>query len=306
MSKFGTQNHLQFVACQNMNTDTFQLRYETETIHLNIDGDYSAKRTVIDGITLTDSYKPSENQSRHGRYTFILTKEVPLISELADADELIRELCSKINTLLTYIIGRPLHDQSTDYYGSRKKLIPFGEHAAWNSNYEELRRKLQLLENPEQKIFVSIKSTQTKWATLPKSPFESLETLIRAYPNSSFETKLIIRFHALALRHEYDVKHLLLAKALEIFKSQFKSLKSAFKFLHEDIRDEFGEKDLGWLFNLSNTRFETRHAVGKKPPKTILPEMSDHEYDQFIFLTDLVLSNYVRQKLGLNQVLWKR
>jgi hypothetical protein len=289
-----------------MQTDSLLLRYETDIVLLNITGDYSPSSTEIDGIAVSDSYKPSDIQSRHGQYTFVLSKEVQSYSLLGEVDIAIRKLCGRINTLSTYILGRPLDDKSTDSYGSKKRLLPFGEREAWNSNYEELSRELKIIENPNQKIFVSVKHSTAKWTTLPSSPFQSLVTLLQAYQDSSFETKLIIRFHALALRHEYDIKYLLLAKALEIFKNQFKTLNSAFMFLHEDIRNEFNGKNLGWLFDLSNTRFETRHVITRKPPKTVLPEMSDHEYDQFIFLTDLVLSNFIRQKLNLDQVLWER
>lgn len=64
-----------------------------------------------------------------------------------------------------------------------------------------------------------------------------------------------------------------------------------------NIFEAYG-RDINWLYNISNNRRETRHAVlhGKPIPKE---RMTNEEYTQFITLSNILIINWIRHSVGL-------
>ena len=121
-------------------------------------------------------------------------------------------------------------------------------------------------------------------------------------------TKLLIRYHYNALKNETDVRYVLLGKALEIadiLLPQEKNKNKMFNLLPEELRKIFGNRNLSWLFEMSNYRMETRHIINKKSNSLLHKEMTDEEYFDFLYISENLISFIVREKFNLELNLTK-
>ena len=279
----------------------------SDILYLDIEEYTNLYSTKIGDIEFIEEYNP--NSSYHGEYTITISKNVNTRDELGDTTMELYELATNLNKLITYVIGRPLNQRTNDFFGSKRVIIPFNKVDGWKSNYQELSRTLTKLENPDQNLFAEISSGNLlHWSTCKKPPLRDLIQILRNYELATLPFKTLIRFHTLALFHERDVKYLLISKALEIAKELLPvpgNTSSSFIKLPEDIRSEFKNKNISWLFKMSNFRFETRHIIDKKSSSGFHDNMDDEEYYDFMFLSDFLIFYMIRNEFGLDPIVFK-
>jgi len=262
--------------------------------------------TKLDDIIITEQHQ--RNLSFHGEYKIILKQVVNTREEMYEFAEKLNDLCRRIGRLLTYVIGYPLTKRTSDFYGIRKQIILLDEIDGWDSNYKKLNRVFQKIENPKQHIFGDISSEMKHWSQTENTPLHELIPILQKYKTLDEIFKILIRFHSLALCHGYDVKYLLLGKCLEIAEALLPvpyNRKRSFQLLPVEIKNVFKKKTISWLYEMSNTRFETRHIINKKSPNNLLKEMDDQEYFDFMYLSDMMLNYIIRRQFGLEPRIFK-
>jgi len=276
-------------------------------LYLDIEDSTNLYSTNVDEFELAEQYNPSS--SYHGEYTITISKNVNTKDELGEITMKAYELATKLNKLITYAIGRPLNQRTSDFYGSRRAIIPFDKVDGWKSNFNELQRILTKLENPDQDLFAEVSSGDLRnWSSCKEPPLQELIEILGKYDQASLTLKNLIRFHTIALLHERDVKYLLLSKALEIAKELLpvpKSTSKSFNQLPEEIRAEFNNRSISWLYEMSNFRFETRHIIDKKSNSGFHDEMDEKEYFDFMLLSDFLILYIIRNKFGLNPIVFR-
>lgn len=282
-----------------------ELKFESNTIYLDISNSGNLLTFDIDGYTLLEKYK--ENTNYHGEYQLILKKEVKALKELFDSISPMREVASSINKLITYVIGRPLNFKANSFYGSRMTIQGIDSIDGWESNYKKIKNDLFQLEHPEQDVTEIAVANMNHWSTTNDSPLHELILIYTNYHKLDELTKLLIRFHAKALIHDHDIKYLILGKALEIAKPLLpdKDYVKSFNSLPQEIREVFKTRSIKWLYDISNTRRETRHIIQKGAVNILHPEMSEEEYFDFMFLADTFINYLVRTKFGLEPIILK-
>lgn len=287
----------------------FKIIYTSDPINVDlIDEQLNENGVKLKEILLTESYTP--NPKGHGEYKLSVKANIKSLTELREKTEHIVKICNSINTYATYIFGQPLDTNTRDFFGSTRYLKEMSKVESWSNNYEALHHKITKLENPEQKHFLSSKvKSNTQYAKIPKSPLNDFYTFLS---RSSSVNKLIpklIHFHSQSIKHEFDIRYLILGKALELAREFFPDRcdHKAFRLLPKDLKAEFlnYDKDIHWLFYISNKRIETRHAVDKKNA-SLHPYMTDEECKTFAHLSDLLINYIVRNEFNLEPIIWKR
>lgn len=283
-----------------------ELILESKQIYLDIENHENIIETSIDGVLITEKYQP--NNESHGRYQIVLKKQIVNLQDLTETASKLKKIAQSFNDLLTYVIGFPLNIDAQDFYGSKIKFAPVNKIEGWQSNYDDVLLILQKKENPEQRHFGKITiGSITHTSTLKETPLPELIKINQNYSGLDNISKMLIRFHLLALTNEYDVKYLLLGKALEIAKELLPvkgNTSESFKHLPPQLQKAFKERTISWLYEMSNHRLETRHAINSKSEDKLHNEMTKEEYYDFLYLSDLLISNIVRTKLGLEPLIF--
>lgn len=280
-----------------------ELIYTSNIIYLDIEKyDHDQEKELDGGIILTETYKP--NPSYHGEYRLIIKREVNSTNELSEYHEKIWGIVELLNKLIYYAIFHHIYE-TNDLYGTRTRMIELGKSKGWTSNFSDINHKLEVIENPHRKIlfdvsfegYVSHSCSQT-------SPFEQLMALYDNYCNFNESERLLLRFHSTAMENESDVKYMLLGKTLEIAKELFpkRDDKKMLNLLSQPVQEEFKSRSMSIakLYELSNFRAETRHIIKQKAPNILFHgRMSDHEYENYMYCTDMLVVNMIRLRCGL-------
>jgi hypothetical protein len=128
-------------------------------------------------------------------------------------------------------------------------------------------------------------------------------TALRAYPMLDDVMKELIDLHYRARHAPSGRRELLLAKALEIVRPMLpgKTDKARERSLPPEIRASL-TRPIAWLFNISNNRLETRHALRTKRPPVLQSKLSDEESTEFLRNADLLVRQVIGAALGLDAV----
>jgi len=282
------------------------LKLTSNTLFLDIDDATNLHSANVGDFNLSEYYTP--NSSYHGQYKITITKSVKTKDNLSKYSESAYILANQINDLITYVIGYPLNLKAKDYYGSKRALIRYDVVDGWESNFQDIKPYFILKKNPRQKLFTKVYFGDSKhWTKCKYPPLKELIDILTKYNQANSLVKQLIRFHTLALHHVYDVKYLLLSKALEIAKTLLpipNNDKKSFEQLPEEIRKAFNNRSISWLYGMSNYRYETRHVINKKSNSVLHNEMNKDEYFDFMLLSDILISYLVRKELGLSPLIY--
>ncbi len=262
------------------------------------------KYRMDENVYLSEIYKP--NPSYYGEYQIQVLAMPKTRSELHRVNEKIEYYCHHLNYLATYVIGEPLNRDTKDSWGSLKYFKEVGKIDSWENNFREVDGILQRVEKPDMNIFphFTLNNPSSK-RVLDRNPLKELIKLLELKDRVQPLILDLIYFHQQALMHQFDIRYLILGKALEIA-VQFlpdKSYKeSSFNQLPKGLREIFGDKNTDWLYNMSNNRYETRHVINKKTDSFLHSPMSEAELKEFAKLSDNLIRYIVRSAFGLDEL----
>lgn len=281
-----------------------ELILESDILYIDIEKYNKFEGFKINDASLVDKYTPNKNY--HGEYQLILKKTVTNTKELDESANLLNSIALLINPLMTYVIGHPINVSKKEFYGKSISLVVNNKVESWTTNYDKTSGILQTREHPQSISAIGSVGDIRTWTTLEYTPLFELIKVINNYKHLDNLTKKLIRYHTLAHSHEFDVRYILLGKALEIAELLLpipKDRKKSFDLLPHEIKDEFKDKNITWLYNMSNNRMETRHAVNLGSIDSLHAWMNDDEYFYFMHLSDLLISYIVRSKMNLEPVI---
>lgn len=279
-----------------------ELSFISDKIYLEIKK-YERLSSTYGNWIISDEYIPNTDKNL-GNYTItlktIITQGEEQLNEEIENGE---ELAKLIGNLITYIIGRPLDYESKYHYGLRQRIAMYGEPiTGWTNNYEEIKKQFDL-NNKNSLVKITISDKMKNWSIIEKSPLQDLIIMLSKYNQMDNITKLLIYYHTSAARQDNNIKHLLLGKSLEIVDfllPKEKNKQKRFKLLPYDLKKSFGNKNLSWIFEMSNYRMETRHIINKNSSSLMHNKMTDDEYYDFLYISDNLISYVVREKFGLD------
>lgn len=281
---------------------------KSSPIHLRILDKTKKAEVTFGNIHITEDFKISLHND-YGDYSIIMKENVESINELEESMVKFKRIAKRFDDLMTYIVGFPITVNDKDFYGWNTTLEVFDQIAGWECDYRRVHYELEKKEHSNQIAGMDIISIDGIYSniTVPQYPLEELAIAYQNYSKLDQLTRMLIRFHTLSKRNALDTKYLLIGKALEIANFLLPipdNRKDSFKLLSSDIQEAFKKRDILWLYNMSNNRFETRHIINKKSDSLLHQRMNEDEYHDYIQLSDLLIGNIVRVKLGLDEVLF--
>ncbi len=285
----------------------YWLEYKSKKLNITFTNGASQFTPIqFNGVTFFEEYSVSDKGK--GSYHLVIKKKTKTKEDVSESKGVITDMCSLINTYSTFVIGWPIIMDITTPMGIKKYIRIVGEVEGWSSNadclYEEFRKR----EKNKEYIAGKMKIGKVEpWVEMEKSPIPDLIEILKKRKTVNPLIRELAKYFSLAKLNDSNVRYLILGKALEIAKTIFSQsgLKTAFNNLPEEIKSEFGEKNLGWLYEMSNFRYETRHAIDKKNDQGMHPAMTDNECLEYTRLSSLVLTYLVRKEFGLETIIWK-
>lgn len=281
-----------------------ELILESDILFIDIEKYKKFEGFMINGASIVDKY--TTNEKHKGEYQLILKKTVNNTQELNESAKSLNSIALLINPLMTYAIGYPINVSKKEFYGKNINLVVKNKVESWTTNYDQVSQILQTREHPHGISGIGTIGDIITRSASEYAPLFELVKVIDGYKHLDNLTKKLIRYHTLAHSHEFDVRYILLGKALEIAELLLpipKDRKKSFGLLPPEIKDEFNDRNILWLYNMSNNRMETRHAVNLASKDSLHSWMTDDEYFYFMYLSDLLITYIVRTKMNLEPMI---
>ncbi len=263
--------------------------------------EYEQLSSKIGNWTISDKYVPNTDKNL-GEYWIIIKSKISkgedeLIEKFSEGEK----IAERIGILITYAIGHPIDYETKCHYGLRYRIALLGDSIkGWSNNFKAIKKQIDADKNTPN-ITVTISEMMRNWVIIEQSPLNELLIMLSKYPKIDSITKLLILFHNDSLKHEGDLRHLLIGKSLEIVDVLLPkgNNKKRFGLLPDKLKNVFGTRDLSWLFMMSNFRMETRHVINKKSDTFIHNQMTDEEYYDFLYISENLITYLVRKNFDL-------
>ena len=264
-------------------------RIESTKQNFGLLGSGSPYSENIDGLLVYEVYEDPEEDSNLGLYQVVIEAEVENQDELENKSKIAIQLAEDFEVLWPYVWIMPLHGKSWD---TRLSLISPPE--GWGSNKKEIRKKFDI-ENGGL-TFDSLSFINVDYLYSNMLPLERAIRIRKKYLKADAVIKTLIELNFES--HNSKTIHsrlFLLAKAMEITRAHLKGNtdQEREENLPEKVRSQLNYS-YHHLFNLANSRIDTRHAVRKKGEKVELhPKMDSEELNSFMHDCDLIIRSVV-------------
>jgi hypothetical protein len=152
-------------------------------------------------------------------------------------------------------------------------------------------------------VIGSLQGGHVHWRTSSRFPLQTLVAGVAGYRSSDELTRAIIDFHFEGTMSEtLNGPEFLFAKALDIVREILpgKTDEQKENSLPADLRETLTHS-LHWLFEVANTRRDTRHPITKRP-LSLHPAMTGAEKLAYLRNTDAVLRGVVCHRLSIPYV----
>lgn len=201
-----------------------------------------------------------------------------------------RYLAAALSRVWVFATGLPLTDRGYDLFMTPIVLPP-----GWESNASAVipERDWNLLRSPV--------SSAPLHRTVDQLPLKQAITLLEAYRDTDIETYTMTERYFAALEAvEYEAHLLFFAQALEVAKELLDGTDKVTKQarLPGAVSTRM-KRPLDWLFNMSNSRRQTRHLINKQRSVAVQPEMDDDEIADFQHDADLIVRYVASKRLGV-------
>lgn len=267
-----------------MNPSRF--RIESSPISFGLIGECKAYCERIGLFLVYEQYIPPEKGAgRAGEYRVIIDTEIADQSELEKRNVDAVAIAQELEMLWPYVWTIPLHGQAR---GLTFRLIepPDG----WTTNKDEISRQLAVSNG--ETLLGDIRFTKTQSMFSNAFPLERALRIRAQYQQAEPIMRSLIDFHYEALQSKSEHSSLfLLAKGLEITRAYLpgKTDKEKQISLPKEVQEEL-KTSYHSLFDLANSRKNTRHAIKSKLAGIELhPELIGTELEDFIHDCDLVI-----------------
>jgi hypothetical protein len=233
----------------------------------------------------------SENPARP--YGLKMQTEVNWRNEVSPTRMAAIKLAGELNLIWAYVAGRSL-------FYKVLHVTPITAPPGWESNSDALEKTL-----PSKGGFAEFKWTKSGSSGTPLffMPLEHALIAVRAYRCADEATKRLIRLHYDAMSHlGSESTFLLLSKALELTAALLPGRTRPQK--QQSLPSEFGSElrhSLQWLFDIANTRQETRHVV-ERGRMDLHPKLTKEEREDFRHDAELVVRGAIGSRLGVQHV----
>lgn len=282
----------------------FTLRFESPELKFGILGNATPSEAEIEGWNLRETYVPNAHvdiAKDVGSYRLIVERNVTQDDDVNKHNTTGVALIERIELLWAFAAALPLRSRG---FGLELTIIepPQG----WSSNTNKVDRAIQA---DIQQVTCSFRIVSRHWRYASAFPLQRLIPLLNAYGALDDEVvRELINLHYAA--HMSSSSHgqvVLFAKALEITRKLLPGRDDIERgrILPPEVQSALS-RPLHDLYDLSNNRRETRHAVSKKASVTVLhPPMSTEERSAFKRDASMVINFVVCNKLGLEPCLWR-
>jgi hypothetical protein len=284
------------------------LRFTSPSLAFELSAECSPHADTIDGWTISELVrlhpKPELAKDNIQEYYLVLEKSVASPDDLRIAFREAMAIAHELEYAWCYATGRPLHYIKLRV---RPSVAPEG----WTGNYEELRIKLD--QEAQSGFALVVQWRDRAWATTPILPLKLALDARRAILHAPPVLRQLIEIHVDAFKNFGQPRFILLAKALEIVGAYYVTgVGRCRKNRNIGLQNEMTSigldtqltKTVAWLFEMSNTRREIRHAWDHKKTASVAlhPSLSDQEQLEFAKNADLVVRAFICQRLSIPRV----
>lgn len=249
---------------------------------------------IVNGLTISERYSPrtAEPEIAPGvqNYEVVIEVAVSTRAEATEARFKAFDLTRDLDRAWIYACGEPLH---TVLMSLNLLESPEG----WATNAKEVDTKLASLEGEPYGVGGDI--VHNHWLGLPVFPLKDALEVVEAIKTASEATHALVDLHYGALKSlDHSGKLFLLAKGWELGAEFLGSNKKARNRAVPSHIQSGLKRDLDWLFNVSNNRFDIRHVVKDKSTLDLHPKLTGKERSDFVHDADLMLRTIVCQQIG--------
>lgn len=275
-------------------TEIMILKYTSPELGVSFKEKFISSRAILEHNIIFDE----EYDSKLDKYRLSLSVDIKTNEDLNAYKDIFKELIKRINISLIYVTLQAIDSPPCNYNYDKREytLLDFSNIYEWKSNFNNIWN----IFNKNKIHFLSETYHITYSAT--ESPFEDILHLIdsECIIHKKEIYKELVYWHRESLLVNGDIRLLIISKALEVLRTLLPDFKNDSSSIPKEINNIFEAygRDINWLYNMSNNRRETRHAVlhGKPIPKE---RMTNEEYTQFITLSNILIINWIRHAVGL-------
>jgi hypothetical protein len=285
---------------------THTLRFTSQTRAFRLTAESTPYAETIDGWTISEIVQPHSKpklaKDNTLEYYLALEKSVASPNELQVALNEVATIARQLDFAWCYATGRPFH-----YI---KLIMQFNAAPnGWTGNYAELKTTLD--REAQSGLALMIKWDHNQWTTSPFLPLKLALEARKAILEATPILRQLIEIHVEAFKNFGQPRFILLAKALEIAGAFYVTGKADKSRKARNFRFQRALRRLGvhkqltktikWLFNMSNTRRDIRHAWDQQTTTSVAlhPAMNHEEQTEFVKNADLVLRAFICQRLGI-------
>lgn len=260
-------------------------------------------RTKIDGWELYEEHDEGDAEPDLmgiRRYRVVLQSRPSTSAEAVELYSTGIALAEALEKLWLYVGATPLSGRRLAL-----TLVPLAPPKRWISNYDE--RYQALVAKESGLTFGGITFGHRDWTSLPDLPLATAVHALERFRRADDVTRTLVELHYDShTAYGLHATELAFARALELVADLLPGRSDADKelALPEGVRDCLSQP-LGWLYRLSNTRFNTRHVVDRRRKPALLPSMTPEEHSAFIADSDAILRGIVSQRLDVPFVVTK-
>ncbi len=272
--------------------DSKLLKLESAPLKFKLLLDCPPYRRKIGDLTIREVYVPPSNgKGEFGLYQVVIEGLVETRSQLTEKYTEAVSLAENIAKLWSYVLTTPLHGNT---FG--RALAFISPPKGWTANNDEIRKELDTKEFGI--TFKSVSIGRIEWNRANQLPLERAVRIWSKYQEADQIIKTLIDFHFEALSSYSTHSCLfLLSKGLEITrghmpgKTDIERQSSLPPEVQRNLKNSYHD-----LFDLSNNRLNTRHAIkSKSVPVELHPELLEKELVDFIHDCDLIIRAVVCQ-----------
>lgn len=249
--------------------------------------------------TVRELYIPHVHDDVHpglGSYQVVLEAEVDTPSEVENRFSEGVDIAEQLEHLWLYAAGLTLHGN-----GFSLSLASLEPPKKWRTNVKEVRRAAQAR---HLRISGEVSFQTRHWHFRSFLPLRPALKVRENYAVADDITRALAGLHYDAhTARKFEERAFHLAKALELVRKVLPGHTDEQKeaSLPADIRSCL-EIDLHALYDLSNSRFDTRHAAARSATPALYPRMTDEELLKFLRSADTVVRAVVCDRLDVDQV----
>lgn len=275
------------------------LRIESRELKFRLLQPDSPHSSRVDGWTVREEYEPDKFASYEpslGSYRLILEADVETSEEVEDRFAKGVELAEYLEDVWLYVAGLPLHRDG--FFLSLEALRPPPN---WSSNVKSVRRSIDAREGG---LIADIGFETVHRRYGPAFPLRRALDARERFVAADSLTRALIELHLGGHRAGgFHEAAFLFAKGLEIVRKLLPGRTDAHRAqsLPQVVREGMSIS-LARLYEESNTRFDTRHAVTRDKEPVLNPPMDTKDLLKFLNTSDVVIRAVVCQRLGLDQI----